>query len=492
MVRRYETRLTVDSHKEISSEEILRGSHRRTSMHRNRDEQLGLVPSLLALLVQPSRMGGALMPAISTSSYTAFRTCPRLYYWRFVLRIVLVREEGARRFGTMFHAGEEAWWRAMDGGDVPWRDQDAALVAALKAIADNARHVRTDPFEVAKAEAMMVAYHARYFGLDFETVHGSPDESVEVWFDVPMFDESRKVVPGWRVHGRMDAIKRFADGRVKPVEHKTTSSEIHGASDYWARLAIDNQCSIYVDVAQLQGLNAREALYDVARKPELRPLLATPEEKREMTKGKGCRHCGGRAGGKLGSAAGTGKVMVRTKVDADGLLLPNAVDVEVTCTACSGSGWEPGSEPRLHKKQRTEDESVDDYRRRVADTIAADPDAFFRQGSLTRSDDQLAESRADLRITSGEIGALTELARQATKEGDLADTKARRCFPRNTSACTSIYGRRCDYIEVCTGAVDPWKSPLFQIRMPSGKRETHVYDEKGVETVKKIGPGAIE
>lgn len=425
---------------------------------------------------------------LSASTYSKFRTCPRLYYWECVIGLRLARDDGARRFGTMYHAGQEAWWRVMDGGDVPWRDKDSALVAALQAIADNARHIRTDPFEVAKAEAMMVAYHARYFELDFVTHEGTPESSVEIWFDIPMRDERQRQINGWRVIGRMDALKRFF-ARPKVVEHKTTQSEIHGASDYWSRLAFDVQSSLYIDAARFRHVDTHEALYDVSRKPQQRALLATPEEKRRMTKGKGCTYCGGRAGGKLGVAQGTGKIRIMTKVDGDGLLLPKPTEVETTCTACAGSGWKLGDEPRLAENQRLEDETVDAHRARVAEELAADPDAYFRQGTLVRGDEALAEMRADVVVTAGEIGALVEWGRRATPSGELSTVEARRCFPRNTGACTNIYGRRCDFLDVCSGAVNPYDSNLYTLRRSRTEtpRELHHFDTKGREVAKQVG-----
>lgn len=397
------------------------------------------------------------MPNISPTSYARFRMCPRLYYYQNVLYLVRVRQDGARAFGTMYHAGLEAWWRAMDGGDTPWRDADAALVAASQGIAAHAKHIDTDPFERARAEAMIEAYHFRYFELDFETV--TLGDGVEESFDVALLDPDGRVIADWRVRGRRDACKKFKDGRIKIVEHKHTKSEIHGASDYWARLKIDTQCSIYIDSAQKLGLDVNEALYDVSRRPDIKPLLATPEAKRRVTKGKGCPHCGGRKGGKLGAAKGTGKIIITTKVDGDGRLLPKPVDVESTCTSCNGTGWH--DEPKLDARQRIEDESLEDFKARIHEELTEDPNAHFRMGSVPRSREQLAEARADLVVTTGEIATLLNWARAESK--DMRDTRARRCFPRNDGACTNQFGRRCDYLDICSGAVDPFESPLYAI-----------------------------
>lgn len=396
------------------------------------------------------------MPNISASTYSNWQTCHRLYYWKHIIKLERAREDGARRFGTMYHAGLEAWWREMDGGDVPWRDKDGALVVALHAIADNAKHIDTDPFEVARAEAMMLAYHARYFELDFQSV-GSAKQSVEAWFSLPLLDPDGKEVPGWRINGKRDAIKRFADGRSKTVEHKSTAWDIGPGSDYWSAIAINTQVSIYVDAAQRLGEDVDRVLFDVSRKPGSKPLLTTPEENRKFTKGKGCVECGGRAGGKLGVAQGTGRVM-KSVVKAG-----KTFDVDATCEPCNGTGWKEA--PALYANQRLVDESFVDFKMRLGDEIASDVDAHFRMADATRTKDQILESRHDLYVATGLMGSLIQMA-HAT--GDVGKTEARRCFDKNTDACTNQYGRRCDYIDVCSGAADPWTSQLYRIK----KRET--------------------
>lgn len=400
------------------------------------------------------------MPNISASSYDHFRTCPRMFFWKHVIHLEPAREEGARRFGVMFHAGLEEWWKAMDGGDVPWRDADAALDAALAgAAADAAKHPDSDPFELAKARALLMGYHAAHAGLEFESVHAGG--GVEMWFNLPLLDPDGKEILGWRVTGRKDVVKRFADGRVKPVEHKSTSSKIHGGADYWLRLRVDTQASMYVDACARTGTHTDRVLYDVARKPNVDPLLATPEDKRKYTKGKGCTACGGRAGGKNGVQQGAGFVM-KSEV-ADG----KSRETRVACEACNGSGWKLGDDgkpeaPRLHADQRLVDETMRDYEKRVTDEIASDPNAYYRQADVTRTPDEIAEFRHDLVVTTGEIGALMTLAQQ--RANSMAEPAARRCFPRNTQSCTNHYGRNCDYLSICVGEADPWSSGLYQIR----------------------------
>lgn len=389
---------------------------------------------------------------ISATSYVRFRTCPRLYYWESVLGFSRAREEGARRFGTIYHKGLEGWWRFMSSR-TPWDDADEALVVALKEIADNARHVDTNPFDVVAAEAMMVGYHSIYFEMEFS----SPidDGGVEIGFEVPLLDENGEVVDGWTMVGRKDAMMQFADRKKRVVEHKHTRSEITLGSDYWARLAVDTQSSMYIIAARALGHDVREVLYDVSRRPGIEPGLATPVEKRKLTKGKGCTTCGG-----VKSSTKTRKITKGTGIVMVDVTEAGKTEARAsTCPDCEGSGWFEA--PRLNANQREVDEPVDQYKGRVADAIVDDPNAFYRQGNVPRNEDSLRECAADLTVTTGEIATLR---RWSDATGPIESLEARRKWPRNTQACTNIYGRRCDFLDVCAGATDPWSSPLYTIR----------------------------
>lgn len=400
------------------------------------------------------------MPSISASSYAKWHSCNRLYYYEYVLYLERVRQDGARALGTMIHAGLEAWWRVA-GDDAPWKEVDAALVAALAAIADHSKHINTDPLDTAKSESLLIVYHTRYATtLRFEPAYDGV-ESVEVAFNLPLLDPWGKEVDGWRLSGRKDAIKRFADKRVRPVEHKSTTTKINAGSDYWKRLGLATQVSIYIDAAQRTGHpECDEAHYDVLRKPGLERQLATPIEKHRMTKGKGCTTCGGRAGGKLGVAQGTGEIMT----------LVDGTPTKTECTVCGGSGWKPGEVPRLHADIRLTDEPLEEYRERLLEELGSDPDSYFRQARIPRTRDQLMDARADLVTTVGIIGAMRSLAVKRSS-GNLDEVDARDCYPRNDQACLNQYGRACDMLPICTGEIpNPMKSPLYQIKKKGGPK----------------------
>ncbi len=401
------------------------------------------------------------MPSISASKYNTLRSCPRLFYWEQVRFLERARDDGARGFGTLYHAGLEEWWKTAGDGETPWAD--GALVAALKGIQAKAKHINTDVYDVAKAEAMMTAYHGLWIDLEFERIGGG----VEAFYRVPLRDPDGREVSGWSMTGKKDALVQFAHlAKPTPVEHKTTGSDIAPGSDYWQRTAVDGQVSGYIDAARALGLDCDAVFYDVSRKPDVTPERETPEEKREKTQGKGCRECDGSAKpGSIRQGTGTatytrGTKQWKLRKDALGLS-EDVAEVSVQCPECKGTGWT--EEPRWKASVRLKDEDPIDYKGRVIEKLADNVQMYFQQAPVKRTDEQIAESRADLVCATIEIDAYYSRMRATASRAE--DPQARYAFPRNTSTCLNIYGRRCDFLDVCSGSVqNPESSQLYRIR----------------------------
>jgi hypothetical protein len=398
------------------------------------------------------------MAKLSISKYDTFRTCPRLYYFQHVLYLERVRQEGARRYGDIFHKGLEAWWPEMGWGDnpPPWIDRDGALRSALKSIDASATHIETDPYDVARAKAMMTAYHVMWQDLDFDLlVDSSGAKAVETWFEVPLRDPDGTIVPRWFVNGKKDALARFS-GVPRVVEHKTTGKEIDAGSDYFNELTTNLQVSCYIDTAS-QYLNepVDGALYDVSRKPDVAPFRATPEEEREYTKGKGCKSCGGTVSGEI--KPGSGFVLIER--GKKGKLVP-AVEAGELSEPCPDCIKTPGMQelPRLYAKHHDHDEPVPDYEARVYKALTDAPNSHFWQGVIRRSEHELMEARADL------VAMALEVDRALSQQRALPTERARLAWPRNHKACHHQYGRRCDFYEICTTNADPMKVPLYRIK----------------------------
>jgi hypothetical protein len=73
------------------------------------------------------------------------------------------------------------------------------------------------------------------------------------------------------IAGKMDGIIRLLDGRLAVLEHKTVSEDLTLESDYWRRLQLDPQITLYVHAARRLGHDVATVLYDCLRKPTIKP-----------------------------------------------------------------------------------------------------------------------------------------------------------------------------------------------------------------------------
>lgn len=351
----------------------------------------------------------------TTSRMRVLRKCMRLHHYRYGLGIILPTTEEAR-FGTIGHAALEAYLRTWQAGDL-----DGRLEAAL-AVADQI----SDAFTRVKMRLLLVAYHERWGAEDWEIL------AVEVEFRYQLGDHL--------IGGKIDAVIRTrADQRVYVLEHKFTGVETSFGGAYWERLTIDDQVSIYIDGAAMLGFDVAGCIYDVIKRPEHEQKLATPVDRREYTKGKGCGRCGGSAGGKRGSAQGRGSYEVVFASEVK----------NVPCPECDGTGWKKNKEgvpeaPRLHANQRAEDEAIEQFEERLLEVIASAPDNWLQRSIVVRLEDELPVMRQDVveTIRLAELGI----------------------HPRNPSACAQ-YGRMCECFDLCAGRA----SIDDEIRFPRGR-----------------------
>lgn len=208
---------------------------------------------------------------LTASRMRAFRDCARLEYIRYVERWQPVKESEALRVGTLIHLGLEQWLAARFDGH-----PDEAFDRAIAAVAGRA----IDAYEQARVEEMLWGYDLRW--------HGEPLEvfAVESEFRGPLLNpETMAASRTWEQAGKIDGVIRAPDGRLLVMEHKTASEEIDdAASPYWLKLQMDHQVSIYFLGAEVLGYRVEGCLYDVLRKPGLRPFKATAPELRKYTK----------------------------------------------------------------------------------------------------------------------------------------------------------------------------------------------------------------
>lgn len=210
------------------------------------------------------------MQKLTNSARNKFAACHRAYQLFYVQGKRPVIPSDALGFGTAMHALLEGVWggsssRANGKGDGELRFNTG------------------DPYRDMTLKALYEGYLDRWEREDderFEKV------AAEVYFEAPLMNpETGGISKTWVLAGKIDAIAREkSSGKLYIIEHKTTSQDIGPGSDYWRRLAIDGQVSGYYVGAQANGYEVENCLYDVIRKPTIKPYKATPEDKRKYNK----------------------------------------------------------------------------------------------------------------------------------------------------------------------------------------------------------------
>ncbi len=187
---------------------------------------------------------------VTASRLACLRCCLEKHRLKYTLGLRKIREADALRFGSAYHLGIE-------------QQSTADIREQYKAVPDWA-----DPVKWAtecETVCALVAGHIWRYSED-----GVPITIREATFRLQIDDDI--------VAGKIDALGQYA-GRDVIVEYKTTSDSVDTGSDYWARLACDQQISIYVLAAQSLGYKCNSVLYDVCRKPTIHlKKKETPEE----------------------------------------------------------------------------------------------------------------------------------------------------------------------------------------------------------------------
>lgn len=263
---------------------------------------------------------------ITVSRMRTFNACRRLHLIKYELGYRSLIASEALSFGALVHTGLETWWRT--GG---------CLVDAIDAM--HLQPGEADEVTMSKAIVLLTGYDARWSAdmADFDVL------AVEREFRARI----RNPATGYPCHdlgvaGKLDAVvRRKSTGKVWFVEHKTSREDLAAGSEYWQRLRMDPQVSVYHEGMRALGYEVEGCIYDVLAKFGERPKKATPEESRKYTK--------------------------------DG---------------------------RLYANQRDKDETIDEFSERISAKMAESPESYFGRAEVVRTEAELAESQKDVHATA--------------------------------------------------------------------------------------------
>lgn len=327
------------------------------------------------------------LPLLTHSSMSVARSCLRKYRNRYVLQIVALRAMAeAPELGSVVHSGLEAWWLAL-GQDVE------QLLLAIRAARAEAKARKLDPYRLALAEALLIAYHA----VHAEESRNYRTLAVESEFEAALVNPATNAESKtFRLAGKIDGVVLDPLDRKLVVEHKTSGEDIAPGSFYWQRRQMDGQVSIYFEGANALGHDVQGCLYDVLGKPDLRPS-AVPLHDDEGVK-------------IVFDAQGQ---RVRTK---------------------DGKKWRETGDTAQGYALQTRQETPAEFRARLLEKLAEDPDRYFRRAEVARVGEDLIDAARDR-------WQLAQILRDAMRTGT---------WPRNPDACLN-YGSPCEYLEACSG-----------------------------------------
>jgi hypothetical protein len=245
----------------------------------------------------------------------------------------------------------------------------------------------------AKVRGLMVGYDARWGGADW-VIEGETERVVELPVINPATARTSRT---WRQASKLDGVVRGYGKRLL-LEHKSTSDDIADpAAVYWRRLSIDSQVSKYLLHAWQAGEKLDGALYDVIRKPGIRPKNLTKAEVGEIVH--------------LGTYCGAAVAPELRQHVNDAL-------------------------ERMPKAPYREDAAL--YAIRLAAETLAEPNKYYQRRSVPRLDADIVEYAEELWTIADEI----RLARNAGRHF------------RNSSACMD-WNRPCEYLGLCAGEDTP-------------------------------------
>lgn len=349
---------------------------------------------------------------LSTSAASTFRRCPREYKLSRDLEPIVKASPLA--FGSCIHAGLEAWFKTAD------------LDPAIASIQSYAHANDLDPFDAVACEVLMIGYHERWLDEPLTVLF------VEADFTAPMLNpDTGAPSRTFELYGRLDAVVRDTFGRDWVTEHKTRGGDLDDPL-YWQKLRLDAQVSTYHEGVRSLGIEPAGVLYDVIRKPP-RPQKATPSDKRKYTlqKDKACPECRKKA-----APPGPHRIEI------------NGDRTDTRYALCSDGRviTDPGG--KLYANMRERDETLDEYRARIVDLVANDPNAFYRRAHIERTPEDEREAARD-------IWQQAQTMREAAKLNR---------YPRNPDACVR-FGDTCPFFPICTREVtDPLNSGLYRLR----------------------------
>lgn len=199
---------------------------------------------------------------LTHSRQNTFKTCRKQHWFSYEQRIRPVSDAKALRMGAAYHDALEC----LANTD----DLDASVELARKRYEHCPDVVEQYDWDIECETVLrlLCGYQWRWDGMVIEHI------SAEQVFELPLRNpETGGTTPNFTLAGKIDGIVKLDDSRLAVIEHKLLSEELGSDSTLWRRLRIDHQISLYVYAARQLGFEVDTVLYNVTRKPTIKPTV---------------------------------------------------------------------------------------------------------------------------------------------------------------------------------------------------------------------------
>lgn len=192
------------------------------------------------------------MQLITHSRQNCFKVCRRKHWFEYELGIRRVDAAKALRIGIAFHAALEH--------DSAWEIDEA-----YKTCPESVDFHDWD-IERETVIRLFTGHQWRWHNMPLKRI------TTEQAFRIPLVNPATGMASRiFDLAGVIDGIIELEDDRLAVHEYKTSSDSLDSDAELWRRLRIDQQITLYVYAARQLGFNVDCVLYDVTRKPTIKP-----------------------------------------------------------------------------------------------------------------------------------------------------------------------------------------------------------------------------
>jgi len=338
---------------------------------------------------------------ITHSQMQTAKTCLRKEFLAYQLGIRPERSAKPLRIGSAIHWGLDQYKKCMLGNaPVPGGEACYGILCAVQNKYNETRPVNDEyvyDWEIERATviALLSGYFWRWAEMDADIKYIASEQK----FDVPIINpESGRSSRLSTVAGMIDGIVELPGKQIAVMEHKTTSDDLSPDSDYWKRLRIDSQISLYYLAVHQLGFVVETVYYDVIKKPTIKPKNISVLD-----------------------ADGIKQVIDRTT----GERLKN-----------KNSTWKQSVSDKETQALLTRPETPDEFQDRLLSDITTRPDFYYARREIPRLD-------ADIEEFQYELWQMTKLLHECQRFNR---------YPRNTGACVGF--GTCAYFDLCTSGYE--------------------------------------